>query len=69
MFRKLRGKMRELDVDQRYIADKLGVSAVCVSQKMTGKHQWKLDEMYALMDFMREPYDKLNEFFPKGGQA
>lgn len=69
MYRKLRGKLKEIDADQKYIAKKLNVSSVCISQKMTGKHQWKLDEMYFLMDLIREPYEKLHEYFPKNGQA
>lgn len=67
MFRKLRGKLRELNMDQAYIAKKLGLSEVTISLRMTGKREWLLSEMYAVMDLIQEPYEKLHEYFPKDG--
>lgn len=67
MFRKLRGKLRELDIDQSYLAKKLDICVMSISRKMTGKSPWTSDEMYAVMDLIQEPYEKLHEFFPKGG--
>lgn len=36
---------------------------------LTGKYSWRLDEMYAIMDLIQEPYEKLHEYFPKNGAA
>jgi hypothetical protein len=67
MFRKLRGKLAEFEIDQIYLAKKLGVTQQCISHRMTGKYPWTLTEMYAVMDLIQEPYDKLHEYFPKDG--
>lgn len=67
MFNKLRGKLHELDIDQSYLAHKLKICPMSVSRKMTGKRPWTLDEMYAVMDLIQEPYEKLHEYFPKDG--
>ena len=65
MFRKLRGKLCEMDLDQEYLAEKLGICVMSVSRKMTGKRPWALPEMYAVMDLIQEPYEKLHIYFPK----
>lgn len=67
VFRKLRGKLKEFDIDQAYLANKFGVSVMTISHCMTGKKQWTLDWMYAILDLICEPYDQLNVYFPKGG--
>jgi hypothetical protein len=69
MFNKLRGKLREFDIDQSYLAHKLKICPMSVSRKMTGKRPWTSDEMYAVMDLIQEPYEKLHEYFPKDGGA
>lgn len=67
MFRKLRGKLAELDIDQVYLSKKIGISRATVSTKMSGHSPWTLSEMYAVMDLIGEPYTLLHEYFPKGG--
>ncbi|MEG0941619.1 MAG: hypothetical protein RSE64_06945 [Oscillospiraceae bacterium] len=67
MFRKLRGKFWELDIDQKYLAQKFDCSVMTISHCMTGKKQWTLDWMYAILDLIDEPYDQLPTYFPKGG--
>jgi len=67
MFRKLRGKLKEFDIDQSYLADKFGVNVMTVSHCMTGKTQWRLDWMYAILDLIHESPEQLNTYFPRGG--
>jgi len=67
MFRKLRGKLKEFDIDQAYLAQKFGVSVMTISHCMTGKKQWRLDWMYAILELIQEPPEKLSVYFPKGG--
>lgn len=67
MYCKLRSKLKELDIDQPYLAKILGVCTMSVSHKFTGKTDWQSSEMYAIMDLIREPYELLYEYFPKGG--
>lgn len=67
MFRKLRGKLKEMDIDQAYLSEKLSLSEVTISLRMTGKRDWLLSEIYAVMDLIQEPYEKIPEYFPKNG--
>ncbi len=69
MFLKLRGKMKELDIDQAYLAKKIGLCEVSISLRMNRKREWTLTEIYAVMDLIHEPYERLSEFFPKDGVA
>lgn len=69
MFRKLRGKLRELDIDQSYMADQLDLCQAAVSHRMTSRTPWRLNEMYIVMDLIGEPYDRLHIYFPPGGRA
>ncbi|NCB52256.1 MAG: hypothetical protein EOM54_10295 [Clostridia bacterium] len=67
MFRKLRAKLKEEDIDQAYLAEKFDVCPVVISNRMTGKTDWRLKEMYLIMDIIGEPYSKLYTYFPKNG--
>jgi len=67
MFRKLRGKLKELDIDQKYLSKKLDLSVMSISRSFTNHRAWQLSEMYAVMDLIQEPYEKLHEYFPKDG--
>jgi predicted transcriptional regulator len=66
-FGKLRGKLTEMDIDQMYLAEKIGLSDVTISLRMTGKREWLLSEMYAVLDLINETEEKLHEYFPKDG--
>lgn len=68
MFKKLRAKLAEFDIDQAYLSKKLGISQQCVSNRFTGKYPWRLNEMYAIIDLIQEPYELLSEYFPKDGR-
>lgn len=69
MFRKLRGKFKEMDIDQKYLAKFFDISQASISHRMTNQCSWQLDEMYAVMDLIGEPHERLHQYFPKGGQA
>jgi len=69
MFRKLRGILAELEIDQAYLAKHLGVSQQSVSNRMRGKYPWTLSETYAVMDLIQEPYERLHIYFPKNGKT
>ena len=65
MFRKLRGRLREMDIDQKCLAKLLGVNQSAISHRFTGITSWTLGEMYIIMDLIKESYEKLHEYFPK----
>jgi hypothetical protein len=69
LFRTLRRKMDDMDIDQGYLAERLNLSVTSLSYRMTGKQPWKLNEMYIIMDLIHEPYDKLHGYFPKNGKT
>ena len=69
MFGKLRGKLVEMDIDYTYLSKEIDLGVTSISLRMTGKREWQLTEMYAILDLINEPYNRLHEYFPKGGQA
>lgn len=68
LFSKLRGLMREFGDTQDDIARALLLSRASVTNRMRGAAEWRLDEMYALMDRYHVPHDRLHEVFPMGGR-
>ena len=68
LYSKLRGLMREFGDTQDDVARALLHSRISVSNRLRGTAEWKLGEMYALMDRYHVPHDRLHEVFPKGGR-
>lgn len=66
---KLRGAMVAADIDSRYLARKLCRWTAYISQRMTGKAPWPLNECYAILDLLRIPHDQLAEYFPPNGMT
>lgn len=60
----LRGAMFEFGDTQADLGSVLSISSRSVSDRMTGKISWSLDEMYTVMDRYGLPYSQLHEFFP-----
>jgi len=70
LYRKLRGALVEKEIDQAYLAKKLGLNQpMSISKRMTGKVPWRINEMYAILDILGVPYEALSEYFPKDGKA
>lgn len=42
-------------------------SQACISMKFTGKQQWRLDEMYALLDLIGADDSEMDIYFPRNG--
>ena len=74
-YAKLRARLTELGYDHAYFARslrekyKVDISTPTMSGRMTGKRPWLITEMYAAMDLLKLPHDKLHEYFPKNGFA
>lgn len=68
LFGKLRGLMREFGDTQDDLARVLLLSRISVSNRLRGTAEWRLGEMYALMDRYHVPHDRLHEVFPKDGR-
>ena len=69
LYSKLRGLMREYGDTQDDVARVLLLSRISVSNRLRGTAEWKIGEMYALMDRYHVPHDRLHEVFPKGGRT
>jgi hypothetical protein len=68
-YAKLRGLMRENDDTQADLARLLLLSPQSVSDRMNNRAEWKLGEMYAVLNRYYVPHDQLNEVFPMGGAS
>lgn len=55
------------DIDSRYLARKLKRGTAYISQRMTGKAPWPIDECYVILDLLRIPHERLPEYFPPKG--
>ena len=63
-FAKLRGEIAAHDISHSEFADGIGLSSCAVSQRLNCHKEWRLNEMYAAMDFFGLPYSQLPEYFP-----
>jgi len=68
-FRVLRGYLTAAGIDQRYLANQMGVSISYVSSRITARSPWDADDMYFIMDMLNIPHDQMNVLFPKDGKA
>lgn len=67
-YRKLKGRLAESDIDQKYICQTLGRSQTYISRRMTGKMPWTMDDVYGMCDLLQIPPDEIPVYFPRGGQ-
>lgn len=63
----LRVRMLEMDVGGKELGRLLKLSVASVSHRMTGRESWKLDEAYAIMDYLGLPHEQLAQYFPANG--
>lgn len=69
LFRALRVALLEADVRQCDVAKRLDMTPESFSQRMTAKVDFKLEEMYIIMEMLELPQDKLSYYFPRGGKS
>lgn len=67
-YAKLRGLMREYDDTNTDLARLLLVTPTAISQRLNNHSEWKLSEMYAILNRYRQPHDMLNKIFPMNGK-
>lgn len=64
---KLRRALRDMDVDEPYLAELLGRSVSYVSTRMMGLGPWTIDEVYKMLEIINEPPRRMHMYFtPKG---
>lgn len=69
MFKKLKTVMYANDIDQKMLSGVIGKSQTYVTRRITGRAPFDMDEVYTICDYLQIPYEKIPEYFPKGGQA
>lgn len=67
-YAKLRGLMVQNDDTQRDLARLLLLKPQSISDRMSNRSEWKLSEMYAIMNRYHVPHEQLHEVFPEGGR-
>lgn len=66
-FLKLRHAIEAADYTHAEFAPKIGIKHTAFSQRLNGRKQWTLKEMYATLDLLGIPYTALPEYFPPNG--
>lgn len=62
-FSRLRFMLAENDIDNKFLADRLGKQPRYVSDRMTGKRSWTIEEAVLICDLCHIPLAKLPEYF------
>ena len=60
----LAGRLRQLKLQQRDLAEKLAMSESSLSHRMTGQVAWRIDEMYSVLRIIKASPDELPLYFP-----
>ena len=60
----LAGRLRQLKLQQRDLAQKLAMSESSLSHRMTGQVAWRIDEMYSVLRIIEASPAELSLYFP-----
>ena len=60
----LAGRLRQLKLQQRDLAEKLAMSESSLSHRMTGQVAWRIDEMYSVLRIIKASPAELPLYFP-----
>jgi len=66
-FKKLRDMLHENEITQVDLARYLGLGTATVSNRLCNREEWRLEEMYMVMDMLHLPHTMLTELFPRKG--
>lgn len=66
-YQRLRRRLREYDIDQRYLAELLKRSPGHISNCLTGKSDWQMQEVYTIIKLCQIPVGEIYKYFPPGG--
>ena len=64
----LRGLMLANDETQNDLCRLLLISRSALSDRFNNSVEWKLSEMYAILNHYKIPHDQLSKFFPMNGK-
>jgi cyanate lyase len=66
-YKLLKGEIFANDMTQNDIAATIGRSQNYVTQRMTGKKPWTMQDAYAICDALEIPHEKMHRYFPPEG--
>lgn len=66
-YRRIRVRMLETGYDQESLGKRIGMSRTQVSDRMTNRVPWTVDEAYKVCDALFIPADQIQFFFPPKG--
>lgn len=64
LFPKLRGEITAREMSHPEFAAKIGIGKTALSERLNGHKQWRLVEMYAALDALDLPHERMPEYFP-----
>ena len=64
-FRLLKTTLFRDGIEQKYLCELMGYSQHYITERMTGRRGWSLEDIYFLMDLLNIPYDQMHIYFPK----
>lgn len=67
LFPRLRGRLTQLGMTQKYLAKELGIGFASLNHRMNGKYPWNLDEAYKVCEILDIPKDEIYIYFPPNG--
>ena len=68
-FLKLKARMVECGISQAQLSKSLKLCPMSVSRRFTGKLQWRLNEIYLVMNILNIPRGCLETYFPPAAEA
>lgn len=66
-YKKLRGRMYENQVTQDELSAVIDKSYGYVSERMTGKKSFRMEDVYSICDYLEIPYSEIYIYFPPNG--
>ena len=66
-YKLLRKRLRDYDIDQQYLEEILKRSPGYVSNCLTGKGDWQMQEVYTIIKLCQIPVEEIYKYFPPDG--
>jgi len=66
-FLKLRARLAENGYTQQDMQRRLGLGSSTVSRRFNGVEEWRLTEIWEIMEWLDIPAQQMHEYFPKYG--
>lgn len=66
-YQRLRRRLREYDIDQKYLAELLKRSTSYVNNCFGGKGDWQMQEVYTIAKLCQIPVEEIHKYFPPDG--